>query len=77
MNDSPFPLLTPEQEAQGYVQVTWRLIAVMGWIIALIMLVGILGQDRRLHAHAVAIDKIPACVVRPFPYDPQDHMRSE
>lgn len=77
MNDSPFPPLTPEQEAQGYVQITWQLIAVVGWIIALMMLVGILGHERRLLAHALAVEKIPVCVNRPFPYDPQDHMRSE
>lgn len=74
---SPFPPLTPEEEAAGYTPVDWWLIAAVGWILAGAMLVNYTGYERRMHARAVAIDKIPACVTRPFLYDPQDHMRSK
>lgn len=44
-------------------------IAMIGWGVALIMLATYISQPYQQRARDAAIDKIPACVVRPFNTD--------
>jgi len=75
-DESPFPPLTPEQEAQGCVRPTWKLLAITAWIVAGGLAVLAAGHERRGIVRTVTIAKTPECVTRPFPYDLQDKMTS-
>jgi len=75
-DESPFPPLTREEETQGCVRPTWKLLAITFWIIAGVLALSAASHERRAHVRAIAIHKLPECVNRPFLYDPQDVMTS-